>query len=95
MLVHHHHANPDDILCLGAGGAVEAEAGLTGSTAKQAGVYKRLNGQAFPETGEKKQVAAHCWRGGEISPKKLEIGEKLNKVQGDDCDEEVKRHGRW
>ena len=93
MLVHHHHANPDDILCLGAGGAEEA--GLTGPTAKQAGVYKRLNGQALPETGEKKQVAAHCWRGGEISPKKLEIGEKLGKVQGDDCDEEVKRHGRW
>ena len=70
------------------------EAGLTGSTAKQAGVYKRLNGQAFPETGEKRQVAAHCWRGGEIAPKKLEIGEKLGKVQGDDCDEEVKRHGK-
>ena len=79
---------------MGAGGAEEA--GLTGSTAKQAGVYKRLNnGQALPETGEKRQVAAHCWRGGEIAPKKLEIGEKLEKVQGDDCDEEVKRHGIW
>ena len=85
-----------------------AEAALTGSTAKQAGEYKRLNeqaswcvihkrlnGQAVSETGEKKQVAAHCSRGGEIAPKKLEIGEKLEKVQGDDCDEEVKRHGRW
>ena len=27
---------------------------------------------------------------GEIAPKKLEIGEKLEKVQGEDCDDEVK-----
>ena len=32
---------------------------------------------------------------GEIRPKKLEIGEKLENVQGEDCDEEVKRHRRW
>ena len=40
-------------------------------------------------------MAAHCW--GEITPqKKLEIGEKLEKVWGDDCDEKVKyiRDGR-
>ena len=35
-------------------------------------------------------MAAHCW--GEITPqKKLEIGEKLEKVWGDDCDEDLKR----
>ena len=32
------------------------------------------------ETGEKKQVALHCSGGGEIRAKKLEIGEKLEKV---------------
>ena len=31
---------------------------------------------------------------GEIVPKKLEIGEKLEKVRGDGCDEEVKRRQR-
>ena len=79
---------------MGAGGEEEVvrQAGCSNRVNSQATWwwYKRLNGQASWNWRKEAGGCSLFRGGGEITPKKLEIGEKLEKVQGDYCDEEVK-----
>ena len=68
------------------GAEVAKQAARTGSMAKQGGGIRGSMGKRQL----KLEKRSRWLRRGEITPKKLEIGEKLEKVQGDYCDEEMK-----